>query len=830
MAERRIVENIRGMAWTYEYNDNKIDGSGMAEDSLTFRLWAVDIYGSISEGYDEISVVNPAPAPVIIDAKAIMQGVRFSWDPSPETDFSHYVYRIRVETGVWSNWAETSVSIVDRFLTPEENALYTGEAQIYIEVYVVDTWGNTSAIAAADEESISFIVKPHNIDDFAVEASKIWVNLPVLEGDVWYANSPSSGYVRWEAHRLYLNGVKYDISAGSTNKKYIYWVKPNTTYSSSDNNPKGGIKEGVEYPDLLGNNGWVIAVNISGVYDLAWNAIANQIIGSAYIEDASIVSANIGTLQVNNAHVYGDLDASKIISGDLRSQNWSAVVGSRFRLNDGTFQLGGSSAPALEWDGSQLTLRGAILQTSGGSFPMPVYRGTYSSGTQYYIGDLVVYDGGSWICIQDIRGTAPSSETPGTNYWDVWAAKGEPGDMGAAGDTGPGVAYRGEWVPDTTYAGGTLIRDVVKYSGYFYICQFPHGAAGYSWVGASGYGNVAPGAIDSSIYPNTSPALCHKLYINLSVPSGGSTAHVAVGVYYEGGWHYLTDRIEQMGANLYFDLGGTKSVTAIAVWNKHSQTIRVNALQVTSTSGSNVPPNRTDLWTAFGASFSSVATDLLLANDIAVLRSITFGDAGTKSGAIHSYGKSSYGSSQAGFFIGWDGGVPKVNIGDANKWIRWTGATLDIGGDIVATGNILGNAVSQTVVDTNVSGVNLTGYSLGTKVTLASVTLTVVSGEFVGVLVNANVTVKYGGIHAQQSNVALAFADTSLAASSYTYTIKAAKDLAVNGPTHIYICRGGTVVSESQCNFIDVDGFGGVGTYGGSWVTNAVITAVMTKR
>ena len=608
---RRVVDLTRGCRYVYSYGENTEDGAGVPNDELTIRLWAVDIYGVESSGYDELSVINPPPAMAVITATGIMQGVRFEWPHSTAPDFSHYNYRLRVEAEEWSEWKETGVSIVDRFLTLEENVSYSGEAFIFIQVIVVDTWGKESAIAQAQAISESFIVKPHNIDDFAVNASKIWINLPVLEGDVWYAHSPSSTAIKWDTHNLYMNGVKYAIAAGSTTKKYVYWLKGATAYASSDNNPAGGEKEGITYPDLLSGGedgiGYVIAVNTNGVYDLAWNAIANQIIGSAYIEDASIVTANIGDLQVNNAKVYGDLDAVKIISGSLESQNWKlntpAIAGSKFNLNDGTFKLGGEVSPALKWNGSQLTLKGTIMQSPAGTeFPVPVYRGAWTSfsvGTNFYKGDLLTYGGSSWVCILNHRKTSsnfPDIVAPGSSYWSIWAASGEKGDKGNPGDqgtAGPGVTYRGEWAALTSYIGTTLVRDVVKYSANYYICQESH----------------------TSTYS--------------------------------------------------FD------------------------------------PSK---WSSFGATFSSVATDILLANDAVILRTLTFGNAESNIGAIRSYGKDSYSNySEAGFFIGWDNGLPKVNIGgpdasqvDGYAGMTWDGVkTFQIHGEIVATGNIQGNAVSS---------------------------------------------------------------------------------------------------------------------------------------
>jgi phage minor structural protein len=60
------------------------------------------------------------------------------------------------------------------------------------------------------------------------------------------------------------------------------------------------------------------------------------------VSELSAISADVGTLT----------------AGILQSSNWGASAGSEFNLDDGTFRLGGSSSPALEWNGSELTLEG----------------------------------------------------------------------------------------------------------------------------------------------------------------------------------------------------------------------------------------------------------------------------------------------------------------------------------------------------------------------------------------------------------------------------------------------------------------------------------------
>lgn len=46
-------------------------------------------------------------------------------------------------------------------------------------------------------------------------------------------------------------------------------------------------------------------------------------------------------------------------------------------------------------------------------------------------------------------------------------------------------------------------------------------------------------------------------------------------------------------------------------------------------------------------------------------------------------GKTSYSSTTAGFFIGAESGTPKVNIGDASSYFKWTGSALQIAGSVV---------------------------------------------------------------------------------------------------------------------------------------------------
>jgi hypothetical protein len=92
----------------------------------------------------------------------------------------------------------------------------------------------------------------------------------------------------------------------------------------------------------------------------------------------------------------------------------------------------------------------------------------------------------------------------------------------------------------------------------------------------------------------------------------------------------------------------------------------------TGTTSHSTPPSAN--WTAFGAQFSSVATDILLAQDVFADRTVNIGADGatpvialnadhpTNANPFISIGQISQGFGNAGIFLGYDGGVGKVSV------------------------------------------------------------------------------------------------------------------------------------------------------------------------
>ena len=61
------------------------------------------------------------------------------------------------------------------------------------------------------------------------------------------------------------------------------------------------------------------------------------------------------------------ISGDSITTGTLKSNNLDGTNGSEFRLDDGTFKLGGTTSPKLEWDGTTLAVKGNI-EVEGGGF------------------------------------------------------------------------------------------------------------------------------------------------------------------------------------------------------------------------------------------------------------------------------------------------------------------------------------------------------------------------------------------------------------------------------------------------------------------------------
>jgi hypothetical protein len=266
------MERLANNEYYYTYEKNIQDNKYPGLRTLYFTIKALDVIGQT--GTQNVVATNlPPDPPTKLQIIEFFGWTYLRWKESKDPDLKgYYVYVDDVQTQF--------VSQPSYRHNGDINTLYT----YYVKATDTFGEGNRSLTIQGTPKGLS--ITPTDIEDFALGASKWNLKIPVLEQDGWTNNSPSAGYVAWNTHNLFYGGAKYVITAGSTNLKYIYWTG-GTTYQASNTNP------------TLSNSQFIIATNVSGYHDLAWNAIANEVIGSAYLQKASIGDAHIDVLTVD---------------------------------------------------------------------------------------------------------------------------------------------------------------------------------------------------------------------------------------------------------------------------------------------------------------------------------------------------------------------------------------------------------------------------------------------------------------------------------------------------------------------------------------------------
>lgn len=257
----------------------------------------------------------------------------------------------------------------------------------------VDYSGNESAFSTVSPDpggGIDYVqitpgqIETTDVKDFAVTTTKRWNDVIVLEGDSW-TDSVATNTISWNQHSLYYKGTKYTVASGSvtattqipagTGDKvaYVYATIPvsgtSITYNTYDVTTEGG------YP-TLSNSQFMIATNVNGAHDLAWNALANAVVGSAWIQNASITTAKVKELSADKITA-GTIDSDTIILGEsggsqgiIKSSGaTSAVLGTGFWIQGGAapvFAIGVlSGAPSMRFSGGALTVKGRIEANEG---------------------------------------------------------------------------------------------------------------------------------------------------------------------------------------------------------------------------------------------------------------------------------------------------------------------------------------------------------------------------------------------------------------------------------------------------------------------------------
>jgi len=347
--------------------------------------------------------LSPPQAPTSLVAPAFVYTIFLTWTNPYDSDFD--------VTEVWFNTVDdrataTKLGEVKGDTFPDN----VGESGITRYYWVrarntsgiVGDWNQSAGVAATTTE-----VQATDIADFAVTATKMFTNAIILTGDVWTNNSPTGGKIAWNQHSVVYGGASCVINAGNTSNKYVYWTAGSHIYSTSTSHP------------TLGADGFMIAMNTSGIRTPVWNSSANMVIGTAFIEDAAITSAKIGALAVDTGNIAAlavtDAKINNLASGKITlasGKYWAgedgATVGADWATNlsnipahlaatapdnsvsitstfigfhstgstwpikiqndsgTGKFYAGNGSSKFMSWDGTDLTVAGSIKTAVSG--------------------------------------------------------------------------------------------------------------------------------------------------------------------------------------------------------------------------------------------------------------------------------------------------------------------------------------------------------------------------------------------------------------------------------------------------------------------------------
>lgn len=214
----------------------------------------------------------------------------------------------------------------------------------------------------------------------AVTTTKLTIYSIFIDGLSITDNSPSAGYVSWSACTLQYEGTSYSISSGNTNLKYIYWDKPNTTFSASNTKPSWQADR------------YMIAINEGGTHTIVWNAtlihggtlitgsitaqeIAANTITANEIASNTITAAEIATNTITSTEIAAAaITATELAAGAVTTDKLAAgavttrklTVYSIF-LENINFTDNDPVAGSVSWTAGYLQYEGTTYNISSGN-------------------------------------------------------------------------------------------------------------------------------------------------------------------------------------------------------------------------------------------------------------------------------------------------------------------------------------------------------------------------------------------------------------------------------------------------------------------------------
>jgi hypothetical protein len=136
------------------------------------------------------------------------------------------------------------------------------------------------------------------------------------------------------------------------------------------------------------------------------------------------------------------------------------------RISDDVYFGDADKSKYIWWNKDGLgdfLLCGTLTQTfpEDDGFPTPSFKGAWVNTTEYYRGDVVTYEGSSWI-MYDTTTSTGNAPYDGSPKWKIYAAKGDTGDTGDTGTDGKAMSLTAESFIFEILKNGTVSPSSIK--------------------------------------------------------------------------------------------------------------------------------------------------------------------------------------------------------------------------------------------------------------------------------------------------------------------------------------------------------------------------------
>jgi len=151
------------------------------------------------------------------------------------------------------------------------------------------------------------------------------------------------------------SSVLYVAASGETKAELADWKIMKGYLQGTASSGAGGERRDITNPAKAHSNnmnGYLAPVFISGLQN----------------EAATTLIDYIRVTEINNGGGSTRISGDSIKAGSIKSNNLSTGQGSEFKLDDGTFKLGGTASPKLSWNGSTLSVEGDITVSNPSDF------------------------------------------------------------------------------------------------------------------------------------------------------------------------------------------------------------------------------------------------------------------------------------------------------------------------------------------------------------------------------------------------------------------------------------------------------------------------------